>query len=42
MEKQNQNEILAIFEKRFPNSNVKYEDIWRLKSKLVRGARSSL
>ncbi|XP_035737403.1 phytanoyl-CoA dioxygenase, peroxisomal-like [Vespa mandarinia] len=41
-EKQNQNEILMAFKKRFPNSNVTYEDIWRLKSKLVRGARSSL
>lgn len=37
-----QDEIMEHLKKRYPGVEVQYEDIWRFKSKLVRGIRASL
>ncbi|KAG8041247.1 hypothetical protein G9C98_002235 [Cotesia typhae] len=36
------NEILELVKKRYPTADIEYNDVWRMKSSLVRGIRSSL
>ncbi|KAF7381328.1 hypothetical protein HZH66_013722 [Vespula vulgaris] len=42
IEKRIRNEVLTTLKKRYPDWNLTYKDIWKIKSTLVRGARSSL
>ncbi|XP_012285804.1 probable phytanoyl-CoA dioxygenase isoform X2 [Orussus abietinus] len=35
-------EILSVLRRRFPGAEIKYDDVWRMKSTIVRGIRSSL
>ncbi|XP_057321881.1 phytanoyl-CoA dioxygenase, peroxisomal-like [Microplitis mediator] len=36
------NEVLELVRKRYPGANIDYDEIWRIKSSIVRGIRSSL